>query len=156
MVVSVKRKLSDEDVQLIVGLLETWDGPLTWQLLSKRVALVLGRSFSRQALDSHQEIKATYQARKRRDRIARDSVRQGKVGSEELPPDLVAALRRVEAAELRALALQNTVDRYREKFVVWLYNARNMGMTEDQLNAMLPNTDQKSGALWSKKRGGRA
>jgi hypothetical protein len=48
--------------------------------------------------------------------------------------------------------LEDTIARFREKFIHWLYNARNLGMTEEQLNAPLPPIDQKAGALWSKRK----
>ncbi|PWC27410.1 hypothetical protein [Teichococcus aestuarii] len=147
-----KPRLTDGDVQTIRALLEVWEGPLTWELLMGRVALVLGRSYSRQALDGHEAIKAAYQARKRRNRAIRESLRKGKVATDEVPPEFAAALRRAEAAELRVQALEQIIERYRGKFVCWLYNARNFGMTEEQLNAQLPRTDQVTGALWSKRK----
>ncbi len=149
---NAKPRLTDQDVQTIVAILEVWEGPLTWELLMQRVALVLGRSYSRQALDGHEAIKASFQARKRRNRAIRDSLLKGKVTTDEVPPDLAAALRRAEAAELRVQALQQVIERYRGKFVRWLYNARNAAMTEEQLNADLPMTDQVAGALWSKRK----
>lgn len=147
-----KPRLTDQDVKSIVTLLEVWEGPLTWERLVKRVALVLGRSYTRQALDGHEAIKASYQSRKRHIRLVRDSLRAGKVTSYELPPELAAALRRAEAAEVRVKALEQTIECYRTKFVCWLYNARNAGLTEEQLNAPLPAADQAAGALWSKRR----
>ncbi|HWL81888.1 MAG TPA: hypothetical protein VNR89_13130 [Roseomonas sp.] len=134
-------------------LLETWEGPLTWERLVERAALVLGRSYTRQALDGHEAVKDAYQARKQRIRVIRDSLRKGKATSEELPPELALALQRAEAAELRVKALEQTVERYRAKFILWLYNARNAGLTEDQLNSPLPAVDQKAGALWSRRKG---
>ena len=152
MVNSAKPRLTDQDVQTIKAILEVWEGPLTWALLGQRVTLVLGRSYSRQALDGHQVIKVTYQARKRRNRAIRDSMRKGTVAENDVPPELGIALGRAEAAELRVKAQEQIVERYREKFTCWLYNARNFGITEEQLNAPLPETDQKTGALWTKRK----
>jgi hypothetical protein len=149
---NIKRRLTDQDVQTIVAVLEVWEGLLTWELLVPRVALVLGRSYSRQALDSHELIKAAYQARKLRNRSIRDRLRNGKATIDELSPELAAALQRIEAAEIRIQAQEQIIGRYREKFVRWLYNARNAGLTEERLNASLPETDQKTGALWSKRK----
>ena len=148
-----KQRLSEQDVKNIVAVLETWEGPLTWDLVVQRVAVIVGRPFSRQALHAHEVIKATFQSRKRRSRAITESVRQGRATSDEIPAELAVALQRAEAAEVRAKALEQIVDRYREKFVIWLYNARNRGMTEEQLNAPLPFSDQVSGALWTKKGG---
>ncbi|ODT00786.1 MAG: hypothetical protein ABS49_03840 [Erythrobacter sp. SCN 62-14] len=148
-----KKRLSEQDVKNIVAVLETWEGPLTWDLVVQRVAVVVGSRFSRQALDAHEVIKATFQSRKRRNRAMLESVKKGRATSDEIPAELALALQRAEAADVRAKALEEIVDRYREKFIVWLYNARNRGLTEEQLNAPLPFSDQESGALWTKKRG---
>ncbi len=147
-----KPRLSDRDVQAVVTLVEAWEGPLTWERLVERTALVLGRSYTRQALDGHESIKAAYQARKRRIRMIRDSLRKGKATSDEMPPELAAALRRAVAAEVRVAGLEQVIEGYRRKFICWLYNARNSGLTEEQLNAPLPATDQVTGALWSKRK----
>lgn len=144
-----KQRLTELDVQHIVALLEVWTGPLTWDLLVQRVGVVLGRAYSRQALDGHEAIKATYQARKRRDRAMRESVKKGVATSDEIPAELVAALQRAEAAEIRIQALEQIIEAYRQKFVCWLFNARNFGMNEEQMNAPLPQSDQVAGALWS-------
>lgn len=149
---NAKQRLTEQDLRTIVTLLEVWEGPLTWDLLVQRVARVLGRSFTRQALNGHEAIKATYQARKRRNRMIRESLRQETPATDHVPPELALALQRAEAADLRAKSLEQIVVRYREKFVTWLYNARNAGLTESQLNAPLPPTDQSAGALWSKRK----
>ena len=123
-------------------MLEAWDGPLTWERLTSRVALVLGRPFSRQALDGHAKIKMAYQSRKARLRKLRTSIRAGKPDLDEVPPELAMTLQRAEALQARVDRLQTTVDAYELKFVTWLYNARIAGMSEDVLNAPLPPVDR--------------
>lgn len=144
-------RLTTQDVETIVTILETWDGPLTWELLIERSAQLLGRAYTRQALDAHEQIKTTFQARKRRMRIVKESLKRGKPLSDDLPPELAAALQRAEAAELRVASLEKTIENYRAKFVRWLYNARLANLDEERLNADLPKTNQKAGALWGRK-----
>jgi hypothetical protein len=48
--------------------------------------------------------------------------------------------------------MEQIIERYREKFTGWVHNVRNAGMTEEPLNVELPGTDQKAGALWSKRK----
>lgn len=139
---SPKTKLSRDDVGTVVAMLEAWDGPLTWERLTDRVALVLGRPFSRQALDAHAQIKVAYQSRKVRLRKILASVRAGKPDMSEIPPELAMALQRAEALRARVDRLQTTVDTYELKFVTWLYNARIAGMSEDVLNTPLPPVDR--------------
>lgn len=150
-----KPRLTDEDVRRIVTLIETWEGSLTWERLVERVELVLRRAYSRQALDAHEEIKATFQARKSHMRMICDSLRAGKAARDEVPPELALALQRAEAAELRVEVLEEQLDRYRVQFAVWLYNARNGGIPEERLNAPLPVAHQEIGALRSSRRGAR-
>ena len=137
-----KAKLNGEDISTVVAMLEAWDGPLTWERLTDRVALVLGRPFSRQALDAHAQIKVAYQSRKVRLRKLLASVRAGKPDMGEIPPELAMALQRADALQARVDRLQATVDAYEIKFVTWLYNARTAGMSDDVLNASLPPVDR--------------
>jgi len=147
-----KPRLTEEDIRIIVALIEAWAGVLTWDLLVQRVERILGRSYSRQALDGHDAIKASYQARKRRDRAVRDGLKAGRNAIYDMPPELAMARQRIEAADVRIKALEQQLERYKQQFVVWLYNARNAGVTVEKLNAPLPATSQEHGALWSSRR----
>jgi hypothetical protein len=142
MVKATKPKLDGEEIGTVVAMIEAWNGPLTWGRLTDRVALVLGRPFSRQALDAHAKIKIAYQIRKTRLRKVRASVRAGKPDLEELPPEVALAFQRAEALQARIDRLQATVDAYDVKFITWLYNARIAGISEDALNSPLPLIDR--------------
>lgn len=139
-----KPKLSTGDVGTIVEMIEVWEGPMTWDRITDRVALVLRRPFSRQALEAHGRIKTAYQTRKVRLRRVIASVRAGKPDLEEVPPELALVLRRSEALQARVDRLQVTVDAYDAKFVTWLHNARIAGISEDALNAPLPKVDRNA------------
>ncbi len=139
-----KPRIGDEAIKTIVALIEAWEGPLTWARLTNRTALVLGRTFSRQALDSHSAVKIAYQTRKMRLRHVLASVRAGKPDMDNLPPELGLALQRAAAFQARGDRLQATVTAYDAKFVTWLYNARIAGISEATLNTPLPAIDRNA------------
>jgi hypothetical protein len=142
MVAAQKAKLTTNEVGTVVAMIEAWEGPLTWDRLTDRVALLLGRPFSRQALDAHAKIKLAYQSRKVSIRKVLHSFRAGKLGVEEMSPEMTMALQRAEALQERVDRLQTTIDVYEVKFVTWLYNARNRGLSEGELNSSLPPVDR--------------
>ncbi len=139
-----KARISDADIGTIVAIIEAWEGPLTWARLTNRTALILGRHFSRQALDAHSTIKIAYQARKTRLRNVLASVRAGKPDMDDLPPELGLALQRTAAFQARGDRLQATLSAYDAKFVTWLYNARIAGISEAALNTPLPTVDRNA------------
>lgn len=152
MATAVKKKLSENDVRAIVTLLEVWDGRLTWELLVEKAEKVLGLSYSRQTYDGHETIKTSFQARKNNNRVILASIAAGKPASDDLPSELALALQRTEAAELRVQVQAELIDRYRLRFAVWLYNARNFGITVEKLNRPLPASNQEQGAVRKRSR----
>lgn len=139
-----KAKLDGADIATVVALIEAWEGPLTWARLVSRVASLLGRPFSRQALDAHSKVKLAYQSRKVRLRKVLAGARAGKSDTQDMPPELVMAMQRADAIQARVDRLQVTVDAYEVKFVTWLYNARIAGISEEMLNSPLPPIDRNS------------
>lgn len=139
-----KPRIDGEDINTIVAIIEAWEGPLTWARLTNRTALILGRRFSRQALDAHSTVKIAYQTRKTRLRNVLASVRAGKPDMDDLPPELGLALQRAAAFQARGDRLQATLSAYDAKFVTWLYNARIAGISEAALNTPLPATDRNA------------
>ena len=139
-----KPRIDGEDVNTIVAMIEAWEGSLTWTRLTNRVALILGRRFSRQALDAHSKVKIAYQTRKARLRKVFASVRAGKSDMDDLPPELGLALQRAAAFQARGDRLQATLSAYDAKFVTWLYNARIAGVSEAALNTPLPTIDRNA------------
>jgi len=141
-----KAKLGGGDIATVVALIEAWEGALTWERLTSRVASVLGRPFSRQALDAHPKVKIAYQSRKSRLRKVLAGARARKPDTEGMPPEMAMALQHAEALRARVDNLQATVDAYEMKFATWLYNARIAGVSEGALNSPLPPTDRNADA----------
>jgi hypothetical protein len=139
-----KPRIDGEDINTIVAIIEAWEGPLTWARLTSRAALILGRRFSRQALDAHSTVKIAYQTRKTRLRKVLASVRAGKSDMGELSPELALALQRAVAFQARGDRLQAALSAYDAKFVTWLYNARIAGISETTLNTPLPVVDRNA------------
>lgn len=129
-----KAKLSVDDIDRIVTLLIGWRGKLTWELLNDKVAAVLGRSYTRQALDAHADIKRAFASAKTRSRGAKHAdPRSGHITVE-----LATALDRVNALQAEVTLLKQERNAFLETFATWLYNARNRGLSERDLNRPLP------------------
>ncbi|MER9338147.1 hypothetical protein NKJ06_29990 [Mesorhizobium sp. M0293] len=137
-----KPKLSPNDIDQIVNQLTSWRGKLTWDLLVDKVTAALGRPYSRQALDAHDDVKIAFDLAKKR-------VREGKSASPASPdisPELATALDRVETLRAEVAVLKQQRDGFLETFAVWLYNARNRGITERDLNQLLPAVERHRSA----------
>jgi hypothetical protein len=55
---------------------------------------------------------------------------------------MTVALKRAGAPQERVNRLQTTIEAYEVKFVTWIYNARNRGLSEGELNSSLPPVDR--------------
>jgi hypothetical protein len=120
-------RLSREAIVDIEDELTNWSKPkITWNAVVTRVAALIGKRFSRQALESHPEIYGAYVDAKKR-------LRNG------LPPAKRKPLaERVTALQAENKRLREENDALVEKFVTWLFNAESYGLRTDQLNAPLP------------------
>jgi hypothetical protein len=149
---SVKPKLSADDIDLIVDLLTSWRGRLTWELLEDRVIVVLGRPYSRQALDAHENISRAFKAAKKRSReYSRANRHRGldpdddEISAREaisLKRELAIALARIDSLTAKLVLLEQERNALLQTFATWLYNARNRRMTENDLNQPLPNVER--------------
>lgn len=152
MIVS-KPKLSAEDIDQIVHLLTSWRGKLTWVLLVDKMIAVLGRPYTRQALDAHEEISRAFTLAKNR---TREHNRAGKnrglfspddheISAKDvtvLQKEFAIALERIETLKAEVVLLRQERNAFLETFATWLYNARNRKMTEKDLNAPLPEVQR--------------
>lgn len=131
------RNLTHEDVDLIVGLLDGWDGILTWKLLIDRVEQRLFFRYSRQTLYTHQRIKNAFTLSKERLALAPRKLSEKHVSSE--MRILIERLARRDA-EITRLKAEN--QRLMEQFVTWLYNAQTKAITLAELERPLPRVDR--------------
>ncbi|SKD04695.1 hypothetical protein SAMN05445504_9288 [Burkholderia sp. CF099] len=125
------KNLSELDVAAIVGILDEWSGKLTWSLLCTAISRRLRQKYTRQALHAHEPIRAAFGRRKGALPDAAPTRNCPVVSAEEV--------HRLREQNER---LQKQLDAFRDKFVVWAYNAHAKGLTEADLQRPLPRVDR--------------
>ncbi len=129
------RNLREEDVQAIVGLLDGWSGPLTWNLLIDAVRCRLHAKYTRQALHKREPIKTAFEVRKQNVDSAEPKYR----GSAQVQK----ALERIARLEAENQRLTAENGRLLEQFARWAFNAYVRGLGEAELNRSLPEIDRR-------------
>lgn len=131
------RYLSASDVAAIRAIIEGWpdDGRITWEELVRHVRGTLGRTWSRQALDRHAEIKSAYLQRRR---IEREDPGRRKVD----PAEVVQA-RHVASLKARIAELEERLAAYEAIFVRHQFNAERKGVMPGELDMPLPDIDRR-------------
>ncbi|WP_242218833.1 hypothetical protein [Shinella zoogloeoides] len=132
-----KAQLTDDEIDRIVALLISWQGKLSWELLTQQVGCMLKRPFTRQGLDKQENIRTAFQQAK--DRLRSSPVT---VPPSEMSAELALALGRVERLEAEIAVLKAERNRFLEKFATWQYNARSKGLSEAGLNMPLPRVER--------------
>lgn len=128
------RNLADTDVDLIVGMLDGWSGPLSWQGLIDAVEKRLFCAYTRQALSKRDRISQAFQLSK---------IRLAEVGTaggpkRALTPMEQALSERLTRREAEVTRLKAENQRLLERHVLWLYNAQVRGLTSAELDQPLP------------------
>lgn len=144
------RNLRDTDVAAIVGILDSWNGKLSWELLLAAIEFRMHQRYTRQALSKHSRILQAFQLRKAG--IAESGRAIPKSPSS---PELEAALQRIARLESENLRLEAERANLLEQFARWTYNAHTRGLGLEVLNKALPevNRDQTRRTQQSTKRG---
>ena len=132
-----KAQLTDDEIDRIVALLISWQGKLSWELLTQQVGCMLKRPFTRQGLDKQENIRTSFQQAK--DRLRSSPVTAPSPG---MSAELTLALSRVERLEAEIAVLKAERNRFLEKFATWQYNARSKGLSEAGLNMPLPRVER--------------
>lgn len=130
--------LTQGRVDQVLGLIERWQASwvrLTGENLAEKTETCLGFKTTRPALlnsKKHPQIRKAYDERV--------GVLYGeKEPPKPKPPTEMVRAGRVEELEAENAKLKAANTAMRQKFVVWLGNARAKGMTEADLNAPLPS-----------------
>ena len=139
MIPSKKRKkiryvprLTGQDIEDIVGILESWAGKLTWELLIDELLRRWNRRYTRQALDRHSFVKRAFFGAKLRLRKSPANLkRQG-------PIELWKTRERIKRLEAELDRVKGENNRLVEKFLRWSSNAFAAGMSEAELEKPLP------------------
>lgn len=129
------RNLTAADQKAIMGLIDGWTGPLTWERLIDAVEKRLGSRYTRQALHRHSRLQHAFATR--RLSLQGDAAPRAPTATQ-LLKDRVARL----SAENKRLQAEN--DRLLEQFVRWAYNASTRRIDEATLDLPLPEVARAS------------
>ncbi|NVM41242.1 hypothetical protein HWX16_12985 [Ochrobactrum intermedium] len=130
-----RARLTNEEIEQIIGLLTTWQGKLSWELLLQRVEMLLRRPFTRQGLDKQSAIRTAFKQAKNRTRIGKQAPAEGL-------PEILLLNKTIDSLRSEIAVLKAERDRFYEKFATWHYNARSRGLAEVDLNRPLPAIDR--------------
>lgn len=122
------RNLGDADIEAIVGMLDGWDGKITWEFLIDAIEIRMRVRYTRQALSQHDTIKQAFQLMKGHlsgSPRTNDKALSFKGFSGAEAQAFMERYGRMEAENAR-LKLEN--ERLLEQFVVWAYNASTRGL----------------------------
>ncbi|MBA4761924.1 hypothetical protein [Sphingomonas sp.] len=126
----------------IITLIDEWDpdkGPLTRQALVRRVKCKMGLVFTRQGLMKRERILLAFQ---RREKEINGDVKP----RAEKEPVVVVLEREKEALQAKVNEQAKVIAGFKEMFFTYRYNARQLGITREQLEAPIPPRNQPEGS----------
>lgn len=130
------KHLSQKDIELIISLIDSWEGKLGWESLCDAVEPLIGSRPTRQTLNSHEKIKSAFTIQKGR-------LKSGFVSTKR-PASLAIAEQRIRSLEAENYRLERENERLMEKFMRWQYNAHKHNVSQEKLDAPLPFVDRNS------------
>lgn len=133
------RNLDDAAIGEIVGILDGWAGPLSWEVLIEAIEELMRVRYTRQALNNHVRIKLAFSLRRETLKAIGVPIR---VSAKTPEVEAVLQINARLEAETDRLKAENT--RLLEQFVRWSYNANNRGVREEVLNRPLPDVNRDS------------
>lgn len=133
------RNLDDAAISDIVGILDRWTGPLSWEILIRCIEELMRVRYTRQALNNHERIKMAFSLRRQAIKTIGGRTR---ASATTLEFDSLLQINARLEAETARLKTENT--RLLEQFVRWSYNANNRGVGEEVLNRPLPAVNRDS------------
>jgi|SRR5690554_1395743 len=131
-----RRHLTSHDIQVLVDIIDAWEGRLTWNLLCDRAGEVFGFRPTRQTLNSHLPVKSAFDAKK-------NYIRTGLTPSRR-PSSLSYAEQKIRKLESEVERHRYENERLIEQFIRWQYNAQKRGITRAMLDEHLPVIDRDS------------
>lgn len=129
--------VTNENISDILYLIDTWKGKLTWPLLCNEVKAMLGlEDVTRQALSGYKEIQEAYTARKQ-------SLRETPIEKKRSEDSNVEYWKnQVEGLEAELVRANNTIAKYKQRFVLWQHNAYKHGIRMDSLDDAIEMLEQ--------------
>ena len=127
-------RLSDQNIEVAVTLLDGWTGKLTWDRYLALLETEIGHRYSKVAMHNQPRIKSAWQLAQRRLKEARSSA-----GVRGHGDAAVAELRRrIDELNARNERLEQENRDLLVRFRLWSHNAFRKGLTESDLNKRLP------------------
>lgn len=130
------KHLSATDLDLIVKMIDGWEGKLGWEALCDAIEPLIGSRPTRQTLNSHERIKSAFTHQKNR-------LKSGFVSTKR-PASLNIAEQRIRRLEAENHRLERENERLLERFMRWQYNAHKHNVSAEKLDAPLPFVDRDS------------
>lgn len=132
----MRRHLTEHDIQVLIDLIDAWEGKLTWDGLCDRAGEVFGFRPTRQTLNAHQTVKSAFAAKKSHQKTGPMPSRR--------PSSLSYAEQRIRKLESEVERHKFENERLIEQFIRWQYNAQKRGITKAMLDEHLPVIDRDS------------
>lgn len=121
------RKIDDDITEVILYILDSWKGKLTWDALIAAINASISTEYTRQALSGHNRIAEAFKLRKHG--LAKEV---GKLPSGDAR--INAHLESISRLKAENQRLTTEVNNYREMFIRWTFNAHKRNLTSTFLN----------------------
>lgn len=123
--------ITTENIADVLDLINAWEGKLTWPLLCKPVASLLGirDGVTRQALSSYKDIQVAYTEKKA---ALRQPVEPSVAPSGNMDVDYLQG--KVAGLEAEVARLKALNEAYKQRFILWQHNAYKYGIRIDSLD----------------------
>ena len=128
-VTSVAKHLNDKDIELVIRLVDGWEGKLTWEALCDQIKNDLGFRPTRQTLNAHLRIKNAF--------VAKKGQQKSGLLPTQRPQSLDIAQKRINRLEKENERLKTENERLLERFIRWQYNAQKRGLSQSALDELL-------------------
>lgn len=142
------KRLTEKSIDQILQTLDSWRGPLTWDLLLDVVEGLLRHRYSRQALWMHESIRLAFGVRKALSAGQEKMQPRGSLG-------IIAAQERIISLEAKVSRLEDQNEKLKVQFIRWAHNANKRGLDEVFLNQALPAIDREASKVGTKRKGGK-
>lgn len=130
------KHLNDRDIELVIRLVDSWEGKLTWDGLCDQIKKDFGFRPTRQTLNAHSRIKDAFVAKKLQQKSGLLPTKR--------PQSLDIAQKRINRLEKENERLRSENERLLERFIRWQYNAQKRGLSQFELDEFLPAINRDS------------
>jgi hypothetical protein len=131
------RTFRESEIESIVGIIRAWPKErITWSDVCARAEPLLGFMPSRQGLYQREEIRNAFQAKQKGLRISPKA-------TVPMPSSLAVASMRISNLNAQIREQNLIINRMRDQFIRWQYNAYLKGVSEADLEKPLPGADRE-------------